>query len=115
MGNNEVYDENNSNISYQDVTGITLDSERSKSVEEDCKSSLFMRVPDQRKQKETVEKGADEKECGQEFGVDTNSQKELSKQVDEVSQVLERTLPIKVVLPPTHEENSRCKGSFLQK
>ena len=42
-----------------------------------------------------------------------HSKKELSKQVDEVSQVLERSIPIKVVLPPTKEENSRCKGRNL--
>ena len=90
-------------------------AKKSESVEEECESSLFMRVPDMRKRKETADNDVDENKHGQNVGTDMNCQKELSKQIDEVSQILERTLPIKVVLPPSNEENSRCKGVLLHK
>jgi hypothetical protein len=92
-----------------------LEGNKSEYIEEDCESSFFVRVPDQRKRKETAEKGVDEKELRRDVGVDMNSQKELRKQIDEVTEVLERALPVKVVLSPSNEENSRCKGVLHHK
>ena len=79
-------------------------------IEDACDSSIFIRVSDRRNGKESEHNGNNKPEENQEIADDLNSKKELSKQIDEVSQVLERNVPIKVVLPPTKEENSRCKG-----
>ena len=79
-------------------------------IEDTCDISIFNRVSDRRKAKENDNNGSNKSDENWEVAYDLNSKKELSKQVDEVSQVLERSIPIKVVLPPTKEENSRCKG-----
>ena len=79
-------------------------------IEDTCDISIFNRVSDRRKVKENDNNGSNKSDENWEVAYDLNSKKELSKQVDEVSQVLERSIPIKVVLPPTKEENSRCKG-----
>ena len=107
--------EENTKDSTQGV-GATRMSEAHRNkddIEDTCDISIFNRVSDRRKVKENDNNGSNKSDENWEVAYDLNSKKELSKQVDEVSQVLERSIPIKVVLPPTKEENSRCKGRNL--
>ena len=94
-------------------TGMSEAFNDDNAIEDACDISIFNRVSDIRKGNENDYNGSNRSKENQEIVNDLNGKKELSKQIDEVSQVLERCIPIKVVLPPTKEENSRCKGTML--
>ena len=112
IGFENEYGEENAITSAQEAAGTRLSEvyRDNDGIEDACDASIFVRVSDRRREKENEHNGNNKYEENQEIGDDLNSKKELSKQIDEVSQVLERIIPIKVVLPPTKEENSRCKG-----
>ena len=46
----------------------------------------------------------------QQFNTDEDEKKKLKEKMNEITESLENELSIKVILPPTEEENSRCKG-----
>ena len=96
-------------MSFCTLETMAIKSETGKSYtgEEESATSMFVRIPDLKKRKEPDDNGNDKTV---DIGKNVTSKKEFSKPIDDVIHVLGSDLPVRVVLPPTKEENSRCKG-----
>ena len=105
-GTNE--DRNECNIGNAENPTITKTPNIDWSDAGEGQSSILMHVPDIRRNKITSDKNINKSEDVESY---TMSTKTLNKEMDEVTRALERNVAVKVILPPTKEENSRCKGN----
>ena len=110
-----VYEEKSND--YQKDTGQTVQSNNDRNDGDiDCSaSSIFQLVPHRDKVMETENKEIGGAKNNESYNYNGKGSKGHSNELDDITRLLERPLPVKVVLPPTAEENSRCKGKIIIK
>ena len=76
--------------------------------EEKVEDSKFASISNLKKRNEPEDNGGNENKL--DGGKNVYSNYTFGKPVDDVTKMLESNIPVRMVLPPTREENSRCKG-----